>query len=213
MAVRRKKRTQLPWTIRLLWGLVWWGWRLVRWLFGRSLRGNATRRKRLVTVVLLALLYFSSPFYWVSEAVYFESLGESRLGQDGVRHVLANRKGNPAWPGSFRQVILDGAERGNYRDFTYRDHHAWHYLPDGTPIPPVIHAIKTGNLDRLVVIHLDSVWFLVKHYVGVGSDPTYNAVFYKVQGHASPYFARQIRRGKMCPTVQIGAHVFYDQCR
>ena len=163
-------------------------------------------------VLVLGFTFLVSPVYSLVEATYWESVGESRQAQELVREVIANRRKAEEWPDTYREVILDGAERGNNRDFTYRDHHAWRYLPDSTPIPPYAHAWRHDNLGRLAWIHWDSLVFWVAESLGWNRDPTNGAVFYKVHNHPSSYFDRMVRRGKFCQTVHLGAHVFYALC-
>ena len=189
--------------------------------FARSFVGWLTTPLRTVfrsvwgylTVALLAGgVYLLSPLYWVTEAVYWESVNEPRVAQNMVRHVLANRRDHPDWPQTYVGVILDGVERGNHRDFTYRDHHAWKILPDWVPIPPLAHAVYKGNMWKLARMQGDTIWFLAVRHSGLLRDYTNGATFYKVDGHPSGYFARMESQGKICPTAHIGAHEFFNRC-
>ncbi len=166
-------------------------------------------------VVAITVLYITSAVYQISEAVYFEALEQSRLEQQGVRWVIANRKdaqGHPEWSDTFYGVIRDGASRGNSRDFTYRYHHSHNY-PEWAPILPYAHATRNGNWGKWFSINLDTALFLVGYYSGMGKDPTNGATFYKVARHKNRWFDEMVKSGKFCSnTVDLGAHIFYKLC-
>ena len=177
-----------------------------------SIKTILIKKRWKLSIPILFILYLLSPIYWVTEAVYWEALSESRKAQNLVRHVLTNRMTDSAWPNSYAEVILDGSERGNNRDFTYRDHHSWKNLPDWTPIPPVAHAVRNNNLTKLAIMQFDTLWYLIGRHTGLLSDPTSGATFYKVDRWKSPWFDKMQRKGKMCPTVHVGRHKFFNRC-
>jgi hypothetical protein len=158
--------------------------------------------------------YFSSPWYWLSEATYWEAVRQSSAEQRAIAWVIANRKHSPRpeWSNTFRGVILDGAERGNNRDFTYRHKAKASWMPEWAPIVPIIHAMNRGLLREWIGINFRTGWFLLGYYTGLASDSSGGAVFYKVAGHSEGWFDRQITSGRFCSTGQVDAHEFYTFC-
>ena len=53
---------------------------------------RSTIQVLILMAVLIPYWYFTSPLYWVSEAVYWEALAQSRSEQNAIRHVILNRK-------------------------------------------------------------------------------------------------------------------------
>jgi len=165
-------------------------------------------------LVVIASTYFTTPLYWVSEAVYWEALHQSKVEQNAIRWLLANRKdsGRPEWSNSFRGVVLDGSNRGNNREFTYRHKQKRWWIPEGAPILPFAHAWRGGHIHKWISINWNTMWFLAGYYTGMGRDPTEGAVFYKVDGHPNRWFEQMIRAGRLCHGNKIDAHVFYKLC-
>lgn len=178
-----------------------------------------TRLKRRMFVAILALVavasaYLTTPFYWVSEAVYWEALHQNKAEQNAIRWLVANRKDSnrPEWSNSFRGVVLDGAHRGNNREFTYRHKQKRWWIPEGAPILPFAHAWRGGHIHKWVSINWNTMWFLAGYYTGLGRDPTGGAVLYKVDGHPNGWFETMIRTGRLCEGKKVDAHVFYKLC-
>jgi hypothetical protein len=178
-------------------------WKLFTWTFG---------------ALVVIFLYLSSPFYSLTEAVYWEAVEQTSQEQLAIRWVIANRKdvnlprGYSNWGSSFWEVILDGEERGNNRDFTYRHHQDRWWLPDRGPILPVAHAWRHGNLRTLATIQGETVKFLFGYWTGLSNDPTQDALFYKVTSNKNNWFQKQISQGILCNPHTIDAHTFYGMC-
>ena len=168
----------------------------------------------LAAIILVLLAYFSSPWYWIAEAKYWEAVRQSPAEQRAIAWVITNRKqsARPEWSNTIRGVILDGAERGNNRDFTYRHKARASWTPEWAPIVPLAHAWRNGFIDEWLLINVRTAWFLTGYYTGWTEDPTYGALFYKVAGHSEGWFNRQIESGRFCLTGQVDAHEFYSFC-
>lgn len=174
--------------------------------------------KRLRLIAMEALLlggYHLTPMYKLSEAVYFEAVYQTAEEQDAIRWVIVNRKDMDVprprsdWPDTIHDVIIDGAERGNNRDFTYLDHHGW---MEDWPVLPYAHAVKNGNILKLLRINAATAWFLLGYWSGLATDPTEGSVFYKVTNHKNSWFEAEVKAGRMCNPVTVDAHTFYHLC-
>ncbi len=171
-----------------------------------------------IAVALLLGGYHLTPFYKLSEAVYFEAVYQTVEEQSAIRWIIVNRKDidvprpRSDWPDTIHDVVVDGAERGNYRDFTYLDHHARWWRPEGWPVLPYAHAVRNGNVLKLLRIKAETAWFLLGYWSGLVADPTEGSVFYKVTNHKSSWFEAEVKAGLMCNPVTIDAHTFYHLC-
>ncbi len=118
----------------------------------------------------------------LTQAVYYESRGESRSGQQAVAQVILNRVRHPAFPKSVCGVVFQGAKTGGCQ---------FSFACDGQPHHPLENAawrraesVAAEALDGQVMSEVgDATHF---HVAGTGS---WSASLLKV--------------------AQIGAHVFY----
>ena len=120
----------------------------------------------------------------LTQAVYFESATEPKLGQEAVAQVVLNRLRHPAYPKSICGVVYQGAGRPTGCQFTF--------TCDGslarTPNPGLWAQAQSVARQALG-------GFVVKQ---VGSATHYHA------GYVAPYWAPTLVK-----MVQVGQHIFY----
>lgn len=180
------------WTLRMF--LV----RPITWVWSKLSIGV---RVLVVTVpVLFGIFEPFTPAYWLALGLYYETRDEPLRGRYAVANVIYNRVDNWRWPNSVKGVIGDGLERGRSCDFSL--------MCDGKPENPWLHHrsfwLKWLQIraEAWVVVALRSVNLLY--------DNTDGAVYYKRKDTYSPWFAEQIKAGKMVKVYgNFGAHEFF----
>ena len=116
----------------------------------------------------------------LAEAVVYEARGEPDVGKAAVAHVVLNRKNDPRWPNSLKEVVHQP------RQFSYlKDKHK--------QTPPT-------NNDWIVArkIAHDAI-------NGLSQDPTNGAVFYHTK-KVKPRLSTK----RVIKTASIGQHVFFN---
>ncbi len=119
----------------------------------------------------------------LTQAVYYESRGESRSGQKAVAQVILNRVRHPAFPKSVCGVVFQGARNGGCQ---------FSFACDGQPH----HPMENAAWRRAESVAAEALDGQVMAEVG-------DATHFHVAGTGSSWSAGLLK------VAQIGAHVFY----
>lgn len=120
----------------------------------------------------------------LSQAVYYESAREPRLGQEAVAQVVLNRVRHPAYPKSVCGVVFQGAARVTGCQFSFTCDGSLRWAPE-----PRLWAQAQAVAKRALSGHVAK---------NVGSATHYHA------DYVAPYWAPTLVKMK-----QVGAHIFY----
>ncbi len=120
----------------------------------------------------------------LSQAVYYESAREPRLGQEAVAQVVLNRVRHPAYPKSVCGVVYQGAARATGCQFTFTCDGSLRWAPE-----PGLWAQAQAVAKRALAGHVAK---------NVGSATHYHA------SYVAPYWAPTLVK-----MAQVGAHIFY----
>lgn len=120
----------------------------------------------------------------LSEAIYYESLGEPMIGKLGVADVVLNRVESPLYPDSICGVVYQGSERQTGCQFSF--------TCDGS-------MNRSRNLAKYEEIEEIAGAILAGVHIPVSRDATHYHANY-----VNPYWAPNLTR-----TTVIGAHLFY----
>lgn len=120
----------------------------------------------------------------LSEAVYYESAREPRLGQEAVAQVVLNRVRHPAYPKSVCGVVYQGAARTTGCQFSFTCDGSLRYAPE-----PGLWAQAQRVAREALAGHVNKA---------VGSATHYHA------NYVAPYWAPTLVKMK-----QVGLHIFY----
>ena len=119
----------------------------------------------------------------LTQAVYYESRGESRSGQSAVAQVILNRVRHPAFPKSVCGVVFQGAKTGGCQ---------FSFACDGQPH----HPLENASWRRAEGVAAEALDGQVMAEVG-------DATHFHVASSGSNFSAGLLK------VAQIGAHVFY----
>jgi spore germination cell wall hydrolase CwlJ-like protein len=119
----------------------------------------------------------------LTQAVYYESRGESRSGQSAVAQVILNRVRHPAFPKSVCGVVFQGAKTGGCQ---------FSFACDGQPH----HPLENASWRRAESVAAEALDGQVMAEVG-------DATHFHVASSGSNFSAGLLK------VAQIGAHVFY----
>ena len=120
----------------------------------------------------------------LSEAVYYESAREPRLGQEAVAQVVLNRVRHPAYPKSVCGVVYQGSARTTGCQFSFTCDGSLRYAPE-----PGLWRQAQEVARRALAGHVNK---------SVGSATHYHAEY------VAPYWAPTLVKMK-----QVGLHIFY----
>lgn len=154
----------------------------------------------LIGPILFGTFETFTPAYWLALGLYYESRDEPLKGRYAVANVVFNRVDSALWPNTVKGVITDGLERGRSCDFSF--------MCDGRSENPWLHH-RSKWLAWLR--SRAEAWVLYALYsADVLYDNTDGAVYYKRKDTYSPWFAAQIREGRMVRVYgDFGAHEFF----
>lgn len=119
----------------------------------------------------------------LTQAVYYESRGESHSGQQAVAQVILNRVRHPAFPKSVCGVVFQGSKTGGCQ---------FSFACDGQPH----HPMESAAWRRAESVAAEALDGQVMAEVG-------DATHFHVAGSGSNWSAGLLK------VAQIGAHVFY----
>jgi N-acetylmuramoyl-L-alanine amidase len=138
--------------------------------------------------------YASIPaVYWLGKSMYFEARDEGFFGWMAVANVKFNRRRDPRFPKTIKEITTDGVERGQACDFS------WYC--DGKPDTPQ----QWGNRALLQGFYILAGGFLILDEVAVLHDITKGAHSY--QRNELPDDCGWF--GRLEQTITIGSHTFY----
>lgn len=120
----------------------------------------------------------------LTEAIYYESAREPKLGQEAVAQVVLNRVRHPAYPKSVCAVVYQGSARTTGCQFSFTCDGSLRYAPE-----PGLWRRAQDVARRALAGHV------VK---AVGSATHYHA------NYVAPYWAPTLVKMK-----QVGLHIFY----
>ena len=118
--------------------------------------------------------------YCLAQNMYFESRGESQVGQEFVAWVTLNRVMDPEFPNDICSVVWQGSQ------FSWT-----HDGKSDTPTDPAAWAQAQAIAEETLLAY------------GVDRDPTEGATYFHAH-HVNPPWAQKFER-----VVRIDSHIFY----